>query len=149
VITADSNIFIYAIDVRYPGKQAVAAKVLAVLETARQVIPLQVIGEFQNVAVRKLKLPRAFAASLAAETLTTFETFPVSRSSAKAALAEMAAARLSYWDALMLASAAEAGCTVMLSEDMQDGARIFGVEIVNPFGAEGVSPRAAELLELA
>ena len=61
----------------------------------------------------------------------------------------MAAGRLSYWDALMLASAAEVGCTIMLSEDMQDGATLLGLEIVNPFGPDGVSRRAAALLDLA
>ena len=49
----------------------------------------------------------------------------------------------------MLASAAETGCTVMLSEDMQNGATLAGLEIVNPFAANGVSRRAAELLDLA
>ncbi len=80
--------------------------------------------------------------------LLTYTMFPASVAASYAALNELAAGRLSYWDALMLASAAEAGCTCMLSEDMQDGARIFGVEIVNPFGANGVSHRAAELLNL-
>ena len=46
----------------------------------------------------------------------------------------------------MLVSAAEAGCTAMLSEDMQDGAVLHGVEIVNPFDMGGMSPRAAERL---
>ncbi len=49
----------------------------------------------------------------------------------------------------MLASARTAGCTVMISEDMQDGATLLGLEIVNPFGANGPSPRATELLGLA
>ncbi len=60
----------------------------------------------------------------------------------------MATGRLSYWDALMLASAREAGCSAFISEDLQDGARLFGMEIVNPFGAQGPSPRAIELLDL-
>ena len=61
----------------------------------------------------------------------------------------MASGRLSYWDALMLASAREVGCTTFISEDLQDGARLFGLEIVNPFGATGPSSRVCELLELS
>jgi predicted nucleic acid-binding protein len=80
--------------------------------------------------------------------LDDFETFPASKPASRAALIEMTAGRLSYWDAPMLASAAEAGFTVMLSEDMQDGATVFGLENVNPFGALGVSARAAEVLGL-
>jgi predicted nucleic acid-binding protein len=44
-------------------------------------------------------------------------------------------AGLSYWDALILASAEEAGCGYLLSEDFQTG-RTFGtVTVVNPFKA--------------
>jgi predicted nucleic acid-binding protein len=149
VITADTNIFVYTVDSRDSLKQETAQRVAAALKGFGYRLPLQVVGEFQNVATRKLKMPHALAASLASSILTGFSTFPATRSAARAALTEMGASRLSYWDALMLVSAAEAGCTAMLSEDMQDGRTIFGVQIVNPFGAEGVSPRAAELLQLA
>ena len=112
-------------------------------------LALQVVGEFQNVASRKLKAERAATARYALELFEGFETFPASWSAACTALNEMAAGGLSYWDALMLASAAETGCTVMLSEDMQDGAPLLALEIVNPFAANGVGRRAAELLGLA
>jgi predicted nucleic acid-binding protein len=63
-------------------------------------------------------------------------------------LAQSAAGRLSYWDALLLASCAQAGLTVLLSEDMQDGFKLGGVEVVNPFGPSGLSARAREVLGL-
>jgi predicted nucleic acid-binding protein len=53
-----------------------------------------------------------------------------------------------YWDALRLASAREAGCTVFISEDLQDGDWLFGLEIVNPFAATGPSDRVRALLDL-
>ena len=149
MITADSNIFVYIVDPRDPLKQATAEKVVSGLEDAEGLIALQVVGEFQNVVTRKLKMPRSVAAPLALAILNSFDTFPASKSAARVALGEVGAGRLSYWDALMLASAAEAGCTVMLSEDIQDGATLFGLEIVNPFAIGGVSARAAELLALA
>ena len=98
---------------------------------------------------RKLRFRPAEAAISARDVLTSFEIFPASASAADAALTEMAFGRLSYWDTLMLVSAAEAGCTAMLSEDMQDGAVLYGVELVNPLGPDGVSQRAAERLGLA
>lgn len=149
MITADTNVFVYTVDPRNPLKQDIAQHVVSRLEAARSRIALQVVGEFQNAVTRKLKMPRLLAAQTAASIVDSFETFPASRSAAHAGLAEMAAGRFSYWDALMLASAAEAGCTVMLSEDMRDGATLFGLEIVNPFAAAGVSPRAAALLDIA
>jgi predicted nucleic acid-binding protein len=149
VITADTNVFVYTVDPRDPFKRDSAQRVVDALEGARGRIALQVTGEFQNVVRRKLKMPRPLAARLASEILEGFETFPATRPAARAALDEMAAGRLSYWDALMLASAAEVGCTAMPTEDLQDGAPLFGLEIVNPFAAAGISPRAAQLLEIA
>lgn len=40
---------------------------------------------------------------------------------------------LSFWDALIIRSATASGCTVLLSEDMQHGRRIDGLQICNPF----------------
>jgi hypothetical protein len=40
---------------------------------------------------------------------------------------------LAIWDAIILAAASEAGCRVLLSEDMQEGFTWGGVTIINPF----------------
>ena len=88
------------------------------------------------------------AAEAARRVLTTYRTFPYSFEEVRSALAQVESGRLSYWDALMLASARTAGCTVMISEDMQDGAHLFGLEVINPFAVTGISPRAAEVLQL-
>jgi predicted nucleic acid-binding protein len=39
----------------------------------------------------------------------------------------------SFWDALVMRSAKQAGCSVLLTEDMQETREIDGVRIVNPF----------------
>jgi predicted nucleic acid-binding protein len=41
--------------------------------------------------------------------------------------------RFSYWDALVIRMAKQAGCRVLLSEDMQHSRDFDGVKIVNPF----------------
>jgi len=52
--------------------------------------------------------------------------------------AELAAAhRFSFWDGVVLASAAEGGCRLLLSEDLQEGFTWNSVTVTNPFG---VSP---------
>ena len=149
MITADTNVFVYASDDDAPLKQSVAGEVSLALMRRHSPLALQLIGELQNALRRKLKLDPWEAAQRAGGVLAAFDLFPPSLEAAKLALAQVASGRLSYWDALMLASAREAGCTVMLTEDMQNGARIFGLEIVNPFGPAGVSARAAALLNLA
>src|SRR6266571_5146043 len=45
--------------------------------------------------------------------------------------------RFSFWDGVVLASAAEGGCRLLLSEDLQEGFTWNGVTVSNPFG---VSP---------
>ena len=40
---------------------------------------------------------------------------------------------LSFYDALIVAAAIEAGCDTLFTEDMQHGRRIGGLAIVNPF----------------
>ena len=40
---------------------------------------------------------------------------------------------LSYYDAVIVASALEARCDRLLTEDLQAGRRINGLTIVNPF----------------
>lgn len=44
--------------------------------------------------------------------------------------------KLSYWDCMIVASALESGCSILYSEDMQDGQVIEGkLKLRNPFGA--------------
>jgi predicted nucleic acid-binding protein len=49
------------------------------------------------------------------------------------ALEIKAAARLSYWDAAIIAAARALGCSEVLTEDMPHGQQIAGVTITNPF----------------
>jgi predicted nucleic acid-binding protein len=41
--------------------------------------------------------------------------------------------RISYWDALIVAAAERAGCSKVLSEDLNEGQRYNSIEIQNPF----------------
>jgi predicted nucleic acid-binding protein len=41
--------------------------------------------------------------------------------------------RLAFYDAVIVASAIEAGCDILYSEDMQHGRSIGGLSLVNPF----------------
>jgi predicted nucleic acid-binding protein len=43
--------------------------------------------------------------------------------------------RISFWDALIVRSALNAGCARLYSEDIQEGRRFEGLEVVNPFAA--------------
>ena len=146
MITLDSNVFLYLHDDSEPEKQAVAAQVILRLAAQRSPVALQVVGETQNILRRKFKLPPPLVAELATRILTGFDMATPAPGDAVIALDEMAQGRLSYWDALLVACVKRNGCTALITEDMQDGSKALGVEIVNPFGQNGLSPRAAELL---
>jgi predicted nucleic acid-binding protein len=49
------------------------------------------------------------------------------------ALALQAQARLSFWDAMIVQAAIDAGCDCLYSEDLNAGQRFGSVVLVNPF----------------
>ena len=76
------------------------------------------------------------------------DSFAYDRPDVVRALAAFRVGHYSYWDALLLAAAERAGCRVMFTEDLHDGARFGEIEIINPFSASGLSPRARAALGL-
>lgn len=110
-------------------------------------LALQAVGEFFAVTTRKKLLSRADAAREAGNFLDLFASFPASLDSHRRAATEAAAGRLSYWDAVLLASADEAGCSVLLSEDMRDGATLGGITVRHPFSPKGLSAAALAALK--
>jgi predicted nucleic acid-binding protein len=148
MISVDTNIFVYAVDQRDSVKQSVAQAVLKALAQTETVVALQVVGEFQHALKRRLKLPPWAAAQAARNVLAQFGSFAYDRPAVETALAQSSAGRLGYWDALLVAAADAVGVTTLLSEDMADGSVHGGVEIVNPFGQDGPSPRIRSLITL-
>jgi predicted nucleic acid-binding protein len=144
----DSNVLVYAFDFRDPAKQAVAEQLVRDAALCDCTVGLQSIGEFYTACIKpknKLLSP-ANAAREAMLLLALFPTFPATANAHRIAAREAAAGRLSYWDAVLLASAAEAGCVLLLSEDMADGARLGPITVRNPFGPGGLSPAATAAL---
>jgi predicted nucleic acid-binding protein len=73
------------------------------------------------------------AISQAALWSDVFEVAPTSASTVSKAAAVVSRHKLQVWDAVVMVAAQEAGASVLYSEDMQDGAILAGVQIVNPF----------------
>ncbi|MCC6918345.1 MAG: PIN domain-containing protein [Alphaproteobacteria bacterium] len=148
MMTADTNVFVYTFGAESEPKTLAARRVVEFLQDMQAPIGLQVVGELQNALRRKLKHPAPLAALNVRQVLTAFDTFAPSRANAEEAIDFMSIARFSYWDGLLVTAARDAGCTVFFSEDMHDGARLGDLEIVNPFGAGGLSDRARVLLNI-
>ena len=144
--TLDTNILIYSVDPRAGLRHEIARRVVEMAAECDCYLTLQAISEFYAAATRKNLMVRAAAAALAADWLDLFPCLPASTTAARAALTAARSGRASYWDALLLATAAEGGCDAVLTEDMADGTVIEGVRIVNPFGDTALSAAAARLL---
>jgi predicted nucleic acid-binding protein len=148
-ITLDSNILVYGVDRRAGARYQLAIEIIAAAARADCLLTLQAASEFFVVVTRKQLLARDRAAALVSHWLDVFPQALVSASSVRTALSDAAVGRAAYWDALLVATAAEAGCRMVLTEDMQHGGTLHGVEIHNPFDpAGGITARARRLLGL-
>jgi predicted nucleic acid-binding protein len=131
----DTNLLVYADAADEPARQALAIRLIRAHRAAgAAVLSTQVLQEFLNVALRRLKLP----VPLIRERLSLYARFdlvPTSPELIEGALALHALMGTSFHDALILQAAIVSGCSVLYSEDLQDGAPIGGVKIVNPFVA--------------
>jgi predicted nucleic acid-binding protein len=144
--TLDTNILVYSIDSEADIRGPVARRIIDLAIERDCWLTLQAISEFYSAATRKGRMPPAEAAAQAADWLELFPCLPVSSAAVRTALGTASRQHASYWDALLVATAAEGGCTAILTEDLADGTILDGVRIVNPFGDSGVSPTAMRIL---
>jgi predicted nucleic acid-binding protein len=133
-IFVDTNVFFYAYDDRDEGRQQRSRLWIEAISDLRiGVANLQVANEFTSVVLRRMpNLPTETVFQIADNILAwgngsvTVKTTTTAREIRKAL-------HYSWWDCLLLASALELGCSHFLSEDLQDGHRIEGLTIVDPF----------------
>lgn len=129
----NSNLILYIYDRRSPEKSKRGRELLADLMTAqRGVISTQILQECFAVATRKFGIPPLEAK----EILLTLSSMPVVHITPELiydAIDGVVLHRLSFWDSLIVTSAALARCGTLYTEDMQHGQVIRGVRICNPF----------------
>lgn len=130
----DTNILVYADSDDEPGKQHAAALLIAyAISTRTGVISTQVLNEYANVALRKLKLSHE-RLRLQLRFYKQFEIVNATLEITDTAVDLHQTRSVSFYDALILASAHVAGCKLLYSEDMNAGEVVAGVRVVNPFG---------------
>jgi predicted nucleic acid-binding protein len=131
----DTNILANGEGVNGAERKKAALELLQRLSPDAVVLPVQALGELFHVLVRKAGRSPARAR---AAILSWQDVFPVAETSASVMLAATDLATdhgLGIWDAVMVSAAAEAGCRLLLSEDLQDGFTWRGVTVCNPFAA--------------
>ena len=144
--TLDTNLLVYSIDNAAGARHRLAREIVDRAVECECWLTLQAIGEFYVAATRKGMAPPMEAAAQAADWLELFPTVSASPAALRAAVAEAAAGRASFWDALLVATAAEAGCAIVLTEDMSNGSVVSGVKIHNPFAPSGELTETARRL---
>jgi predicted nucleic acid-binding protein len=132
-VALDTNVLAYAEGVNGQSMKALALELVDSLPQASVVLPVQTLGELFQVLFRKAGRSRASARSAILSWRDAFSLFETSAGTMLAAADLAVTHQLGIWDAVILSAAAEADCTLLLSEDMQDGFIWQGVTIANPF----------------
>ena len=129
----DTNVLVYSIDGKDPAKQVVAREiVVSAVRGDGFLISAQVLNEFSNIALLKLKLSveevRKFVSFFSRIGVVSLESRWTD-----AALLLKQRYETQFFDSLLLAAAQENGCDEILTEDLNDGQMYGSVKAVNPF----------------
>jgi predicted nucleic acid-binding protein len=145
-IVLDTNVLAYAAGVNGAERQRAAIELLGKLSESETFLPVQALGELFRVLVGKAKIsPRSARTTI----IRYRDTYPLIETSSSVFMSATDLAvdhKINIWDAVIFAAAAETGCRLLLSEDLQEGFTWGGVTVVNPF-AEIVHPLLPKMLE--
>jgi len=136
----DSNVIVYSCDANQPGKQPVARDWLHQSWEAGAVkLSTQVLQEVYSIITRKLQPPMpTLQARGVIEELRVLAPAPMTADLLAEAWKIEDQLPISWWDALIVASARRLNCQYLLSENLQHGRSILGLTVVNPFETDPV-----------
>ena len=133
-VFVDSNVLVYAHDADSGTKQKIAAaRIKGLWEDQLGRISTQVLQEFYVTVTQKLGKPlsRSDAREIVRDYAQWVAT-PTAQTVIRASeISEVW--KLSFWDSLILAAAEEQDCSAVLTEDLNAGQTVAGIQIVNPF----------------
>ena len=129
----DTNVLVYSQDKEEPGKRSVArALVEEAIGAESFVVSTQVLLEFYATVLRRRMLGSAQALELV-RAWSEHDTVVQTPDLLLRGFGLQQVHSLSVWDALIVQAALDARCGVLLSEDLQHGARFGELSIANPF----------------
>lgn len=132
----DTNILIYAHDGGAGTKHRDSVALLTRLfDDGTGALSIQVLVEFYAAATRKLGITSQEAEQILVD-LGGWIIHRPTHADVLSAIPIQRRYKLSWWDALILHSATEIGCTLLWSEDFADGQRYGSVTVRNPFSQE-------------
>lgn len=130
----DTNVLLYAVSTAKDERDK-HDRARSVLESDELALSVQVLQEFYVQATRVSKAePLSHDQAVALiESWLRFEVQENSVALLQNALATRVRWEISYWDAAIVEAARAARCSILLSEDLQDGMDFAGVRVENPF----------------
>ncbi len=131
-IFIDTNILLYSLDQHDSKRQNLSRqKLKQITQKDQGVISTQVLQEFYVAAVQKMGVEPLVAKGILAS-LENFEIVVIQIPLIKDAIDCHILNQISFWDALVVVSAASAKCDLLWTEDLNSGQVIHGVQIENP-----------------
>lgn len=129
----DTNILVYSVDKNDPVRHAVARKIVLSAVSSRDfLISAQVLNEFSNIALLKLKMSVEETRKLVSF-FSRMNVVSVDRDWTDKALTLKQSYGTQFFDSLLLVAAEENSCEEILTEDLNDGQMYGSVKAVNPF----------------
>jgi predicted nucleic acid-binding protein len=132
----DTNIFIYSFDGGAKAKSKRASQLIRIaIESQKGSISYQVVQEFFNVALTRFQLPLKTeeAEQYFATVFRPLLKIHSSPALYLEALELRSRYRLSWYDSVIVASALQARCDLIFTEDLQHGQQIGTLKVENPF----------------
>jgi predicted nucleic acid-binding protein len=130
----DTNVLLYSIS-RDPAERRKAVRANEILAEGDIGLSVQVLQEFYVQSTRASRTD-AITHEQAAGLVEAWCRFPVQVTSVevmRAALATRSRFGISYWDAAIVEAGRALGCSVVLSEDLDDATDYDGIRVQDPF----------------
>lgn len=136
----DTNVLIYAYD-RSAGERHTRAKALVseLWRSRRGCLSVQVLQEFYVTGARALIDAAPGDLRVILNDLALWHVHTPVAADVLSAVDLHERYQVSFWDAMILQSAARLGCSMIWSEDLNTGQLYQGVRVLNPF-ADGQLP---------
>ncbi|MCS5695349.1 PIN domain-containing protein [Desulfofundulus thermocisternus] len=134
----DTNVLVYAHDLS-AGEKHVRAKALVeeLWQSGEGCLSVQVLQEFYVTVTQKARRPLApETASRIVEYLSNWHVHTPNVGDVLEAIRIHQRYAISFWDAMIIRSAAALGCKVIWSEDMNPGQYYVEVKVINPFAPD-------------
>ena len=122
------------------GINTITKKLVVQTTFCNCVLTVQALGQFVYATTRKNLLDISHRSNFVNDWFEVFEIVSATDSALLEAIDTVRNHQMSFWDAMLWATARQSGCSALLSEELKDSWQFQGIEIINPF-AEDTSAR--------